>query len=132
MTGLKFILAIVSPRPAPSVARFRDGSSRSAEKSRWRNATFETIRIRFLKIATRIQPLRTRICFAFPSGPPERTSDSADAHQHRRMRNVTSAAKFPQTKSASAKPKRPEMSTIRSVEHGTKTIAILSTPTGHE
>jgi len=70
MTGLKFILAIVSPRPAPSVARFRDGSSRNAEKSRWRNATFETIRITFLKIATRIQPLRTRICVAFPSGTP--------------------------------------------------------------
>lgn len=39
-------------------------------KSRWRNATFETIRATFLKIATRIEPMKTRIRVSFPNPTP--------------------------------------------------------------
>lgn len=41
-------------------------------KFRWRTATFETIRTTFLKIAARIEALRTRIRLSFPSGTPNR------------------------------------------------------------
>jgi len=41
-------------------------------KSRWRTATFETIRTTFLKIAARIETLRTRIRVSFPSATPNR------------------------------------------------------------
>lgn len=41
-------------------------------KSRWRTATFETIRTTFLKIAARIEALRTRIRVSFPSATPNR------------------------------------------------------------
>ena len=41
-------------------------------KSRWRTATFETIRTTFLKIAARIEALKTRIRVSFPSATPNR------------------------------------------------------------
>jgi len=39
-------------------------------KSRWRSATFETMRTTFLKIAARIETLKTRIRVSFPSATP--------------------------------------------------------------
>jgi hypothetical protein len=39
----------------------------AAKRSIWRTATFETIRCTFLKIAVRIQELKTRIKMALPS-----------------------------------------------------------------
>jgi hypothetical protein len=39
-------------------------------KSRWRAATFETIRTAFLKIAARIETLKTRIRVSFPRATP--------------------------------------------------------------
>ena len=41
-------------------------------KSRWRNATFETLRRTFLKIAVRIEELNSRIKIALPSAYPYR------------------------------------------------------------
>src|SRR5262249_54234307 len=40
------------------------------KRSIWRTATFETIRCTFLKIAVRIQELKTRIKMALPSSYP--------------------------------------------------------------
>ena len=40
------------------------------KRSIWRTATFETIRCTFLKIAVRIQELKTRIKMALPSAYP--------------------------------------------------------------
>ena len=37
------------------------------KKSRWREATFETIRCPFVKIAVRVEELRTRIKLSFPT-----------------------------------------------------------------
>jgi len=39
-------------------------------KSRWRGATFETIRSTFVKIACRVEQLRTRIKLSFPAHLP--------------------------------------------------------------
>ena len=39
-------------------------------KSRWRTATFETIRTSFLKIAARIETIKTRIRVSFPTATP--------------------------------------------------------------
>jgi len=39
-------------------------------KSRWRTATFETIRTTFLKIAARIETMKTRIRVSFPTATP--------------------------------------------------------------
>ena len=39
-------------------------------KSRWRTATFDTIRNAFLKIAARIETLKTRVRVSFPSATP--------------------------------------------------------------
>lgn len=39
-------------------------------KSRWRGATFETIRTVFVKIATRVQEMKTRIRLSFPTSLP--------------------------------------------------------------
>ena len=41
-------------------------------KSRWRTATFETIRTTCPEIAARIEALRTRIRVSLPSAPPNR------------------------------------------------------------
>jgi len=41
------------------------------KRSRWRTATFETIRRSFLKIAVRVQPLKTRIRISLPSACPQ-------------------------------------------------------------
>ena len=47
---------------------------RSAPKrSPWRRATFETIRLTFLKIAARIQELKSRVTIALPSAYPHQT-----------------------------------------------------------
>jgi hypothetical protein len=40
------------------------------KRSRWRTATFETIRSSFLKIAVRVEQLKTRIRFSLPSACP--------------------------------------------------------------
>ena len=40
------------------------------KKSRWRSATFETIRCVFVKIAVRVEELRTRIKLSFPAHLP--------------------------------------------------------------
>ncbi len=40
--------------------------------SRWRTATFETLRRAFLKIAVRLSELRTRIIIALPSAYPNK------------------------------------------------------------
>ena len=40
------------------------------KRSRWRNATFETIRRSFLKIAVRVEQLKTRIRLSLPSACP--------------------------------------------------------------
>ena len=40
------------------------------KRSRWRNATFETIRRAFLKIAVRVQELKSRIRIALPTAYP--------------------------------------------------------------
>jgi hypothetical protein len=40
--------------------------------SRWRNATFETIRRTFLKIAVRVRQLKSRISIALPTACPNR------------------------------------------------------------
>src|SRR5262249_54841635 len=44
--------------------------SAAPKRSIWRTATFETIRCAFLKIAVRIQELKTRIKMALPSTYP--------------------------------------------------------------
>ncbi len=41
------------------------------KKSRWRTATFETIRCTFLKIAVRVQELKSRIKLSFPTACPQ-------------------------------------------------------------
>ncbi len=41
-------------------------------KSQWRKATFETIRRAFLKIAVRIEELKSRVTIALPSAYPYR------------------------------------------------------------
>jgi len=41
------------------------------KKSRWRTATFETIRCNFLKIAVRVQELKSRIKLSFPTACPQ-------------------------------------------------------------
>ncbi len=41
-------------------------------RSRWRTATFETLRRAFLKIAVRIEELKSRIKIALPSAYPYR------------------------------------------------------------
>ena len=41
------------------------------KRSRWRSATFETIRRSFLKIAVRVEQLKTRIKIALPSAYPQ-------------------------------------------------------------
>jgi hypothetical protein len=40
------------------------------KKSRWRTATFETIRCNFLKIAVRVEELKSRIKISFPTACP--------------------------------------------------------------
>jgi len=40
------------------------------KRSRWRTATFETIRRAFLKIAVRVEQLKTRIRLSLPSACP--------------------------------------------------------------
>ena len=40
-------------------------------KSAWHGATFETIRRAFVKIAVRVEELKTRIKLSFPSALPE-------------------------------------------------------------
>ena len=40
------------------------------KRSRWRGATFETIRRAFLKIAVRVEQLKTRVRIAFPTACP--------------------------------------------------------------
>jgi len=40
------------------------------KKSRWRGATFETIRCVFVKIAVRVEELKTRIKLSFPTSLP--------------------------------------------------------------
>jgi len=47
------------------------------KKSRWRGATFETIRSAFVKIACRVEELRTRIKLSFPTSLPH--ADGIDA-----------------------------------------------------
>jgi len=42
------------------------------KRSRWRTATFETIRRAFLKIAVRVEQLRSRIRIAFPTAHPHK------------------------------------------------------------
>ena len=41
------------------------------KKSRWRNATFETLRAAFIKIAVRIEEMKTRIKLSFPNQLPQ-------------------------------------------------------------
>ncbi len=41
-------------------------------RSRWRTATFETLRRAFLKIAVRIEELKSRVKIALPSAYPDR------------------------------------------------------------
>ena len=41
------------------------------KRSRWRTATFETVRRSFLKIAVRVEPLKTRIRISLPSACPQ-------------------------------------------------------------
>jgi hypothetical protein len=41
------------------------------KRSRWRGATFETIRRTFVKIAVRVEELRGKIKLAFPASYPE-------------------------------------------------------------
>jgi len=48
-------------------------------KSQWRGATFETLRRAFLKIAVRIEELKTRIKIALPSAYPYRAAFTATA-----------------------------------------------------
>ncbi|MDQ7072089.1 MAG: IS1380 family transposase, partial [Rhodobacterales bacterium] len=40
--------------------------------SRWRSATFETLRRTFLKIAVRVRQLKSRISIALPTACPPR------------------------------------------------------------
>ena len=40
--------------------------------SRWRSATFETVRRTFLKIAVRVRQLKSRISIALPTACPQR------------------------------------------------------------
>ena len=40
------------------------------KKSQWRNATFETIRNTFIKIAARVDQMKTRIRVSFPTATP--------------------------------------------------------------
>ena len=40
------------------------------KRSRWRTATFETIRRSFLKIAVRVEQMKTRIKLSLPSACP--------------------------------------------------------------
>ena len=41
------------------------------KRSRWRGATFETIRRVFVKIAVRVEELKSRIKLAFPASYPQ-------------------------------------------------------------
>ena len=47
------------------------------KKSRWRGATFATIRCVFVKIAVRVEELKTRIKLSFPTQPAARRRDLA-------------------------------------------------------
>lgn len=51
--------------------RLRQAATR---KSLWRKATFETLRRSFLKVAVRIDELKSRIKIALPSAYPYRTA----------------------------------------------------------
>jgi hypothetical protein len=64
--------------------------SAAPKRSIWRTATFETIRCRFLKIAVRIQELKTRIKMALPSAL--RSSLDRARHLNRRPRTMNDAA----------------------------------------
>ena len=48
-------------------------------KSLWRKATFETLRRTFLKVATRIEELKSRVRIALPSAYPYRSAFTATA-----------------------------------------------------
>jgi len=43
----------------------------AAKRSRWRGATFETIRRMFVKVAVRVEELKGRIKLAFPASYPQ-------------------------------------------------------------
>jgi hypothetical protein len=47
------------------------------KKSRWRGATFQTIRCFFVKIAVRIEELKTRIKLSFPAHLPHADAPGA-------------------------------------------------------
>jgi hypothetical protein len=68
------------------------------KRSRWRGATFETIRRTFVKIAVRVEELKGRVTsppamfvvsFAYPSVAPVRRSASTARHSARRRRAAT-------------------------------------------
>ena len=43
------------------------------KRSIWRGATFETIRRAFVKVAVRVEEMKSRIKLAFPASYPHRT-----------------------------------------------------------
>ncbi len=45
-------------------------AKRYAKKSQWRNATFQAIRNTFIKIAARVEQMKTRIRVSFPTATP--------------------------------------------------------------
>ena len=59
-----------------------------ASRSPWRTATFETLRRAFLKIAVRIEELKSRIKIALPSAYPYRKAMIAMAGAARRTRKI--------------------------------------------
>jgi hypothetical protein len=62
------------------------------KRSIWRTATFETIRSAFLKIAVRIEELKTRIKMALPSAHARSSLDRA-RHLNRRPRSMSRCGK---------------------------------------
>jgi len=66
--------------------------SAAPKRSIWRTATFETIRCTFLKIAARIQELKTRIKIGAALNLSERSNLDRARHLNRRLRSMSDAA----------------------------------------
>ncbi len=70
LSGNARLSKIAQPRcEDAAVRRVRQGKDR-ARRSLWRKATFETLRRAFLKIAARVEELKSRVRVALPSAHP--------------------------------------------------------------
>ena len=61
------------------------------KRSRWRTATFETIRRSFLKIAVRVEQLKSRIRIALPTALPASNTIRLSAREYKGAKSLTGA-----------------------------------------